>query len=216
MVALAGVRFPRVYPIADTAAAARRGFEPVAFARALIEGGAAVIQFRHKGHFSRAAFETAVVIGDLARVAGAALVVNDRADLAALLGAGLHLGQEDLPPAEARRVTGGEAMLGLSAHNAEQLAAGDREPVNYLAIGPVFGTDSKENPDPVLGPRALPGLRALTAKPLVAIGGITRQTAPAVLAAGADSVAVIGDLFPETVSYSAVRRRMEEWLAVAG
>lgn len=213
MVGLPGLVLPRVYPILDTAAAERRGFEPLPFARALADGGARLIQFRHKGHFSRDVFETLRQIRDLCRAAGARLVVNDRADVAALFDAGLHVGQDDLPPAMARRVIGAEALLGYSTHNAEQLAAGDREPAGYLAIGPVFATASKEKPDPVLGVEALPRLRALTAKPLVAIGGITLSAAPAVLAAGADSVAVIGGLFPEETTYAAVRKRMEEWLA---
>jgi thiamine-phosphate pyrophosphorylase len=205
---------PRVYPILDTAALSRRGFEIVPFARALLDGGAKILQFRHKGHFSRALFETMTSIAALARGAGAAFVVNDRADLAALLGAGLHLGQDDLPPALARRVAGEAALIGYSTHNARQLEAADAEPVSYLAIGPVFATPSKEKPDPALGLESLPALRALAKKPLVAIGGINRKTAPAILAAGVDSVAVIGDILPEVTSYTAARLRMEEWLAL--
>jgi thiamine-phosphate pyrophosphorylase len=213
MVGLPGLLLPRVYPILDTGAAGRRGFEPVAFARALIDGGARLLQYRHKAHFSRAVFEALGRIRDLCEAAGAGLVINDRADVAALFGAGLHVGQDDLPPAMARRVIGDAALLGYSTHNAEQLAEADAGPAGYLAIGPVFATASKDRPDPVLGVEALPRLRALTAKPLVAIGGITLAAAPAVLAAGADSVAVIGGLFPEETSYDAVRKRMEEWLA---
>jgi thiamine-phosphate pyrophosphorylase len=105
-------------------------------------------------------------------------------------------------------------IIGLSTHNQEQLRAGDRQAVDYLAIGPIFQTGSKQNPDPVVGANALRTLRALTQKPLVAIGGITRGNASAVFDAGADSVAIIGDLCPEPLTRSALRSRVEEWLAV--
>lgn len=198
---------PRVYPIADTGTLARFGMAPEAFAAALAEGGATLIQFRHKGHFSRNVFETLKRVCAL----GIPVMVNDRADLALMFGAGVHVGQDDLPPLLARGIVG-EKIVGFSTHNAEQLAAGDREPVDYLAIGPVFTTGSKENPDPVVGVDALPELRKLTDKPLVAIGGITRATAQRVWAAGVDSIAVIGDLLPEVATHRAVRERMEEWL----
>src|SRR5262249_51808870 len=137
------------------------------------------------------------------------LVVNDRADLAVLFGAILHLGQDDLPPAAARRVTGPNVRIGFSTHNETQLRSADAEPVDYLAIGPIFGTASKQNPDPVVGIRELARLRPLTAKPLVAIGGITRSNATAVIDAGADSVAIIGDLFPEE---GTIETRVVEWV----
>ena len=136
-------------------------------------------------------------------------VVNDRADLAALMGAALHLGQDDLPPAAARRVTGPKTLIGFSTHNEGQLRAAQSEPVDYLALGPIFGTVSKHNPDPLVGLDKLRRLRPLTARPLVAIGGITRGNAHDVLSAGADSLAVIGDLFPEDTN---LRARAEEWL----
>jgi thiamine-phosphate pyrophosphorylase len=131
--------------------------------------------------------------------------VNDRADIAKLLDAGLHLGQDDLAPVDARRVLPASSIVGFSTHNEQQLRAGDTEPVDYLAIGPIFATRSKQNPDPVVGLGRLRTLRSLTRKPLVAIGGITRELAPKVFEAGADSVAIIGDLFP----------RPEEWMAIS-
>lgn len=134
--------------------------------------------------------------------------MNDRADVAKLLDAALHLGQDDLPPSAARRIVGERGAIGFSTHNEAQLRAGDREPVDYLAIGPIFGTSSKENPDPVVGLDELRRLRAFTEKPLVAIGGITRANALSVFEAGADSVAVIGDLYPDP------RTQAEEWLAI--
>lgn len=202
---------PPVYPIVDTAALARTGLSPEVFARALVDGGASLLQFRHKEHFNRNAFETLQRIAAL----GVPVMVNDRADLALASGAaGVHLGQDDLPPALARRILPGQT-IGYSTHNRAQLTAGDAEPVDYLAIGPVFATGSKLNPDPQVGIDALPSLRQLTRKPLVAIGGITRTTAPQVWAAGIDSIAVIGDLLPEHPTPLAVRERMEEWLSLA-
>jgi thiamine-phosphate pyrophosphorylase len=124
--------------------------------------------------------------------------MNDRADLclAAEFG-GLHLGQDDLSPEAARRIIGGDRWLGVSTHNPEQLAEADKTSADYLAIGPVFGTTSKSNPDPVVGLEGVQRARDLTRKPLVAIGGITRANAASVIEAGADSVAVISDLLRE-------------------
>jgi len=190
---------PPFYPIIDTVAAAE----------AVLAAGARILQFRHKGFFSRPAFEDAGRIAALCRSAGALFVVNDRADIALLLNAALHLGQDDLAPADARRIMPAGSIIGFSTHNERQLRAGDAEPVDYLAIGPIFATASKQNPDPVVGVEGLRTLRALTQKPLVAIGGITRELAPQIFQAGADSVAVIGDLFPD------VRARAEEWIAVS-
>ena len=131
-----------------------------------------------------------------------------------LLDAALHLGQDDLPPADARRIMPPGRIIGFSTHTADQLRAGDREPVDYLAIGPIFATASKQNPDPVVGIEPLRTLRPLTQKPLVAIGGITRKTAPSVFKAGADSVAIIGDLYPRPLTKASLRSRTEEWLSL--
>jgi len=188
---------PAFYPILD-AETAKGGAE------ALLEAGATIIQFRHKGFFSRKEFEQAKQIAKLCRAANALFVVNDRADIAKLLDAGLHLGQDDLAPADARRILPAPSVIGFSTHNEQQLLAGNSEPVDYLAIGPIFPTRSKLNPDPLVGLDQLRALRKLTPKPLVAIGGITRESAPQVFEAGADSVAVISDLFP----------RPEEWIAI--
>jgi len=203
------VRIPSFYPILDTATAVRRGVDPVDAARTILGAGAQILQFRHKTFYSRQAHAWLEEIAELCARSGAALVVNDRADLAVLFGAALHLGQEDLPPAAARRLTGPELPIGYSTHTEAQLRAADCEPVDYLAIGPMFGTASKENPDPVVGPAELKRLRLLTRKPLVAIGGITRTNARQVIEAGADSAAVIGDLFPEGGN---IEERIREWL----
>lgn len=205
------LKLPRIYPILDTGALEARGCSVSRAAAAFLEGGAGILQLRHKQHWSRAAFETAREIAQLCREAGALCIVDDRADIAMLLEAGLHVGQDDLPPRDARRLMGSDAVIGFSSHNAAQVCAAGGEPVDYLAFGPVFSTTSKRNPDPVTGIEGLKECRALVAKPLVAIGGITRETAAAAWAAGADSVAVIGDLLPAELSSQSLRQRMEEW-----
>ena len=197
------------YPVLD---AGRCGLPVVDAAEAILDAGARILQFRHKAFFSRDVFQNAERVAALCRQAGALFVLNDRADLARLLRAALHLGQDDLAPADARKITG--AVIGFSTHNEQQLRAGDREPVDYLAIGPIFPTASKQNPDPPVGVHQLRRWRVLTAKPLVAIGGITRENAPAVLDAGADAIAVIGDLYPDPCTKSSLRARTEEWLAI--
>jgi len=202
---------PRFYPILDTEVALRRGVDPVIAAQQILDAGAKILQFRHKGFLSREAFTWLEQIADLARVARVTLVVNDRADLAKLFGAALHLGQDDLLPSVARRVVGPDTMVGYSTHNEAQLSAACAEPADYLALGPVFGTATKENPDPTVGLDELRRLRAISNRPLVAIGGITRANAQQVLDAGADSVAVIGDLFPEVGN---IQTRTKEYLTL--
>ena len=202
---------PRFYPILDTEIAVRHGFDPVKAAEEILGAGASILQFRHKAFLSRETFGKMERIAALCREAGVTFVVNDRADLAYLMGAALHVGQHDLPPAAARRITGPETLIGFSTHNERQLRAAQSEPVDYLALGPIFGTGSKQNPDPLVGLEELRRLRPLTTRPLVAIGGITRDNARQVLAAGANSLAVIGDLFPEDGN---LRARVEQWLRV--
>ena len=137
--------------------------------------------------------------------------MNDRADLCLAAGFdGLHLGQDDLLPKSARRILGPDRWLGVSTHNPEQLAEADKASADYLAIGPIFATTSKANPDPVVGLEGLRRARELTRKPLVAIGGITRANARSVIDAGADAVAVISDLLRDP------RKSAEEFLRVLG
>ncbi len=202
---------PRFYPILDPEIAARHGVDPIAGAEQILEGGAKILQFRHKGFFSREVFAQLERVAELCRNAGVLFVVNDRADLAAITGAALHLGQDDLTPSAARKVVGPTTLIGFSTHNERQLRAAAAEPANYLALGPIFGTASKQNPDPIVGIDELRRLRPLTDRPLVAIGGITRANAQSVLAAGADSVAIIGDLFAEDGN---VRARTQEWVSL--
>jgi thiamine-phosphate pyrophosphorylase len=174
-----------------------------------------MLQFRWKEHFSRDVYAQAERIRDLCAGAGAQFVLNDRADYAKVLGCGLHLGQEDLPPVEARAIVGREAVIGFSTHTEAQFALAQSYPVDYVAIGPIFSTASKQNPDPVVGVDELARLRAASSKPVVAIGGITRANAPAVWRAGADSVAVVADLYPQQCSKASIRHRAEEWLKLA-
>jgi len=202
---------PKFYPILDPEIAARHGIDAVIAAEQILEGGATILQFRHKGFFSREVFAQLESVAQLCRAAGALFVVNDRADLAALTGAALHLGQDDLTPTAARQVVGAKTLIGFSTHNEHQLRAAAAEPADYLALGPIFGTSSKDNPDPVVGIDELRRLRPLTDRPLVAIGGITRANVNSVLDAGADAVAIIGDLFAGDGN---VRARTQEWIAL--
>jgi thiamine-phosphate pyrophosphorylase len=206
---------PRLYPILDTGALERRGLALVETAAAMLEGGARALQIRHKGLWSPLVFTAAREVASLCRQSGATLIVNDRADIARLLGAGLHVGQDDLAPADARAMLGEGPTIGYSSHNAAQLYDAAAEPVDYVALGPIFGTSSKQNPDPVVGLEELRRCRALIGKPLVAIGGITRENARAVFEAGADAVAVIADLLPEGATAADVRQRIEEWRDIA-
>lgn len=220
------MNLPLVYPILDTASLARRGIGPVDAAEALLEGGAEILQFRHKDFWNRGTFAQSQQIARLCREARVLFIINDRADYAALLGRwpdgpaepavsrglpGLHLGQDDLIPIDARRLIGTEPILGFSTHNVDQMRAAEDEPIDYLAFGPVFNTASKERHDPVVGIEELGAARALTTKPLVAIGGITRDNASICWSAGADSVAIIADLFPVSCTKQTLRDRMAEW-----
>ncbi len=199
---------PAFYPILDTAAVLARDLDPVRAAQDILDGGARILQFRHKGFLSREAYGWLESIAGLAREAGVPLVVNDRADLAKLFGAALHVGQDDLPPAAARSLIG-TLPLGFSTHNEAQLRASNSEPVDYVALGPIFGTATKENPDATVGLEELRRIRNLSTLPLIAIGGITRASAPSVIEAGANSVAIIADLFPEDGNITA---RTREWI----
>ncbi len=170
------------------------------------------MQLRAKQATSRGLFEEARQLLSLLP-AECSLIINDRADVAALTGAaGVHLGQDDLPVAAARALLGRERIIGLSTHNQEQLEAAQALPVDYLAFGPVFATTTKPDTEPVVGLDRLRELRRRTNKPLVAIGGITTENAASVLAAGADSVAVIsGWLAAEDIP-----QRLEEFRRVLG
>jgi thiamine-phosphate pyrophosphorylase len=187
---------PRLNAIVDVEAAERRGRRPIDVARGIVAGGATFLQLRAKTMASGALLELAVAVAEVAHQAGALLIVNDRADIARLAGAdGVHVGQDDLSPGAVRRIVGDEMILGLSTHTVEQLDAGSREPIDYMAIGPVFKTTSKATGYSERGIEMVrEAARRARAIPLVAIGGVTIDTAPSVIEAGAASVAVIGDL----------------------
>jgi thiamine-phosphate pyrophosphorylase len=194
---------PRLYAVIDNDLLSRRSIDLVTFARELYVGGIRCIQYRSK-------VATAAKMLERVRVLNAALpddvllFMNDRADICALANLkGLHIGQEDLTPAGARRVVGRVSLLGISTHNEPQIAIANEAEVDYIAIGPVFATTSKEKPDPVIGLEGIRRARTLTTKPLVAIGGITQSNARSVIDAGADSVAVISALVPNKQNDSA-------------
>jgi thiamine-phosphate pyrophosphorylase len=202
-----GKPFPRLYPILDVGCLPDRELTTVIhFAEELASAGCSILQYRNKISSPR---EILFHARELKRVLGnhLALIMNDRADLA--LGAGfdgVHVGQDDLTPAAARLVIGRELVLGVSTHNPQQLTDADNTSADYVAIGPVFTTSTKMNPDPVMGLEKLRAARELTSKPLVAIGGITRTNVGEVIRAGADSVAVIADLL------ASPRKSAEEFL----
>lgn len=188
----------RLYAIVDVEACARAGRLPIDVARAFLSGGARWIQLRAKSMGSAAFLDLARLVLQETELAGGTLIINDRADIAALCGApGLHIGQEDLAPDDARAVIGTQTILGLSTHTPAQWERAVNEPISYLAIGPVFGTGTKHTGYQAIGldtVRRAADAAARQGLPTVAIGGITVDNAASVLAAGAASVAVISDL----------------------
>ncbi len=199
----------RLYPIIDrTFCQDSRAVQECSLA--LVAAGCTLIQYRNKSGSARQMLDEArelrACLGK-----GVRLIMNDRADLCLAAGLdGLHVGQDDLSPASARRIIGANRWLGVSTHNPEQLALADQTSADYLAIGPVFATSSKANPDPLVGLEGVRRARELTRKPLVAIGGITRANARSVIEAGADAVAVISDLLRDP------RKSAEEFLRILG
>ena len=204
---------PRLYPIVNATDFPSTAHMR-AFAEQLIHAGCNLLQYRNKSGNSRAMLEQARELHWLfASHANAAksaasgwgtrnpsfqLIMNDRADLALIAEFdGVHVGQDDLLPESVRKIIGPNRWLGVSTHNPEQVAEAEKTSADYVAIGPVFATMSKEKPDPVVGVEGVRRARQLTRKPLVAIGGITRANAASVIEAGADSVAVISDLLPD-------------------
>jgi thiamine-phosphate pyrophosphorylase len=186
----------RLYPILDRPCFSNSA-ALFAAARDLASIGCTLMQYRNK---AGAAPEILSDARELRRILGrgVTLIMNDRADLALAAGFdGVHVGQEDLPVEAVRKIVGPRMIIGASTHNPEQLREANLASADYLAIGPVFGTQSKQNPDPVVGLEGVRAARALTAKPLVAIGGITLDHAKAVVDAGADSLALISALIPE-------------------
>jgi len=186
----------RLYAIVDASAYSSNA-KLVAYAEELAAAGCTLLQYRNKSGNARAMLEQARDLRErLSKTVR--LIMNDRADLClAAEFDGVHVGQDDLSPESVRKIIGPDRWLGVSTHNPEQLREADLTSADYLAIGPVFATSSKEKPDPLVGLEGVRQARALTSKPLVAIGGVTRANAASVIEAGADSVAVISDLLRE-------------------
>ena len=200
---------PRLYAILDASCFSD---SQILFSTAeeLLAGGVTLLQYRNKSGNDREMLEQARELkrrfGDAAK-----LIMNDRADLCLAAGFnGVHVGQEDLSPEGARKVVGTTLWLGVSTHNPDQVEEADRTSADYIAIGPVFSTSSKANPDPVVGLEGVRKARTLTRKPLVAIGGINRANCQSVIEAGADSVAVISELMREP------RKSAEDFFRILG
>jgi thiamine-phosphate pyrophosphorylase len=199
---------PRLYAIIDAAFFADTA-ALLAFAGELRAGGVTLLQYRNKNGNARQMLGQARELRR--KLEDARLIMNDRADLCLVAGFdGVHVGQEDLSPEGARRVVGEKLWVGVSTHNPEQVRAEASGSADYVAVGPVFATSSKANPDPVIGLDGVRTARSLTQKPLVAIGGITRENCRQVLEAGADCVAVISDLLDNP------RKSAEEFLRRLG
>jgi thiamine-phosphate pyrophosphorylase len=183
---------PRLYVILD---AALLTVPETECAEKLAAAGVRLLQYRNKRASARELFESSKRLSALLIPQGVSFVVNDRADVAwAAEASGVHLGQEDLQAQAARAVIGAGKLLGVSTHNVEQFEDAAATSADYVAVGPVFSTSTKANPDPVIGIEMLRRIRPLTDKPIVAIGGITLDRAAEVVQAGADSVAIISDI----------------------
>jgi thiamine-phosphate pyrophosphorylase len=176
--------------------------------------GVELLQYRVKVGSSQTILQNAAIVREVFAGANCRLILNDRADLTVLADwGGVHVGQGDLSPADARRVVSASRWVGVSTHNEEQVRLADTRCADYIAVGPVFATGTKLDAEPVIGLDGVLRARALTTKPIVAIGGITRENARSVIAAGADSVALISALFVEGESVAKVAR---DFLAILG
>jgi thiamine-phosphate pyrophosphorylase len=219
--------FPRLYPIVDQGVLELRGVALGRVAEALKAAGAQLVQYRNKVDGPQEVLRNAAVIGEVMAGSGCRLIMNDRADLAVLAGwDGVHVGQGDLSPEDAKAVVlrtithpsqdregwgtrivpGSEFWVGVSTHTDEQVRIANGTSADYIAVGPVFATGTKVDAEPVIGLEGVRRARALTKKPIVAIGGITRGNAGSVIDAGADSVAVISGLFAEGETVEKVAR----------
>ncbi|HWN97885.1 MAG TPA: thiamine phosphate synthase [Blastocatellia bacterium] len=199
---------PRLYPISDERLS---GLSHASQVERLAAGGATLIQLRDKTASPREFYNAALEAMKIARRLGVQIVINDRIDIAIAVNAdGVHLGQLDIPPEHARRLLGEGRIVGFSTHNLKQVVEADHAVVDYIALGPVFQTSTKENPDSVVGLEAVAEIKRQISSPLVAIGGITLARARSVIDAGADCVAVISDLF----SSGDISRRTQEFIEV--
>jgi thiamine-phosphate pyrophosphorylase len=198
---------PRLYVILDPTLLNN---SPHNCAQELAAAGVRLLQYRDKTASPRDLLATSRELVSSLKPHGASLVVNDRPDIAVLAGAaGVHVGQEDLDPAQARAVVGQEMWIGASTHNLEQFRQAAETSADYIAVGPIFATTTKANPDPVIGLELIRQVRHLTEKPIVAIGGITLERVASVIEAGADSVAVIRDVVCSATPGEQARRFLD-------
>lgn len=187
------LKLQKIYPITGRQLSGLSHSEQV---KRFVDEGAGLVQLREKSASSREFLSEAMKSVEIAHSRGARLLINDRVDIARMSGAdGVHLGQDDLPPEKARELLGDDAIIGFSTHSVEQAIAAVRLPIDYIAIGPIFPTKTKENPHPVVGCEGITAVRnAIGDFPVVAIGGITSENLQEVLDAGADSAAMISGL----------------------
>jgi thiamine-phosphate pyrophosphorylase len=212
---MARLAVPRFYPILDAGFLLRAGIPVERFARELRDAGVRFLQYRDKDASDELLLERAALLREIFPAADSCLILNDRVRLVVPASFdGVHVGQEDVSPLEARALLGPGVMIGLSTHGERQLLSAKDSPVDYVAIGPVFATSSKLVPDPVVGLEGVRAARAITDKPVVAIGGIERSNCAAVIEAGADSVAVISDLVPR--AGSSTGKIVEEFFLLLG
>jgi thiamine-phosphate pyrophosphorylase len=203
------LQLPRLYPILDAALLEQAQVPLETAARTLYDAGVRWVQYRDKTATDDEVIACMHLLRDIFPAGDAVLLLNDRVHLCAQTAAdGAHVGQQDLPPRKARKILGPNRLLGVSTHNVAQLSAALATGApDYLAMGPIFATGSKQNPDPVVGLDGVAASRALTRLPLVAIGGITVDRSREVLEAGADAVAVISALLPQDGENMAQRVR---------
>jgi thiamine-phosphate pyrophosphorylase len=211
-------KLPPLYPILDAVIlppdSSERRETLSQIVRQLFAAGATLLQYRNKQGSDAQVLEDARWIREAAG-SEPVLILNDRVHLVRQAGFdGAHVGQSDLSVEEARQILGLDAVLGISTHDPRQVADAERAPVDYVAIGPVFATTSKENPDPVVGLEGVTTARRLTGKPLVAIGGITAANTRAVIDAGADSVAVISAIFQANPAFPGVGKNVEDFMSI--
>lgn len=201
--------FPRLYVILD---AVLLPTSAISFAKVMADSGVEFLQFRDKQANSQQLFRIHQELESFARSRGVKIVVNDRPDIAAAVGAGgVHVGQEDLGVEQARAIVGSGCLVGVSTHNWEQFQAANSSSADYIAVGPVFPTTTKKMADPAVGLEFVRRARSASRKPLVAIGGITLETARSVWNAGADCVAVARDV----ICASNPGKRVAEYLETA-
>jgi len=198
---------PRLYVILDAALITSPERD---CALSLAEAGVRLIQYRNKSATARQYLDSSRELAEALRPRGVTFLVNDRPDVAFLSGAsGVHVGQDDLDVEQARRVAGQDKLVGVSTHNLEQFNKAVASSADYIAIGPLFSTTSKANPDPIVGLAFLRRVRGMTDKPIIGIGGISLDRAKSVIEAGADSVAVISGVLSAPNPSESARQYLE-------